>query len=553
MAKVSYGFFCKVILTLGFTFSLGTVAFSRINADSVLHAAAISNENVNKADAFIDLAYYYADRDIAKTRLYAINALKISKKLKYPLGEGCGYFGLGMYYERIGQNDNAIACYYKSYAIFESLKNHENISIVCNTIGIFYKRQNKLQLALKFYFKSVEMNRIMEDWVSVAFSYNNIGNVYAELNEEDSALFYYNRALDLHKETKTEYLANALKVNLGIQYENRGDLDEALSLYQESLNSSIKEGNLKDEMVARTNLGYLYIARSEYEKAHDFLTQADRLGHDLGDLYWKITIYEGFVELEKARESYEQALEWSNKIMVIQDSVQNNNNKALIGKFHAQIELDQQQKQILILEQKEMLANQSKLKMYVIFALIFSLGVLIFYRQRLRQLKKIKTVESFNEQLVKKKAETETELADRNNELTTFALHLAKKNEFLSQIESKLKKNPVVSDSGRCMLNEVLVELNQCKVMGKETAFFQERLQEESGKFYKTIEKKYPGLTRNEKKLAALLRLGLETKEIAVLNHVGESAVKMSRHRLRKHLNLSSSTDLNLFFQNLEV
>lgn len=550
--QVNKVFLNHFILVFGLIFGLTKTSFTQINADSILHIAATSPENINKADAFIDLAFHYADRAPEKTKLYAISAFKISKKLNYPTGIGCGYFGLGLYYDVIDKEDKAANYYFKSLSVFEALKDTVNISIVNNTLGVLFKKQGNCEKALEYYFNAAAIDYSLKDSVSLAFNYNNIGNVYVDLEESDNAIYYYNKALELHKMTKTESIAGALRINLGIQYEIRGSLDEAELLYKKSLDEALIGGNRKDEMIALVNLGYLYTEKQDFEKASVYFKNADEIRTELGSLRWGLTIFEGLQKLEEKKGNYQSALYWSNKVNVFNDSISSGNIDLVLGQLQTEAELAQKEKQIREFEQKKGRVNKAYLTIFFIFIMVLILGIILFFYQKSGQSKRLKNAEGLNEKLAVKQVKIENELIDRNKELTTFALHLVKKNEFLNQIEKKLRKIPVTSDKERFQLNEVALELGQCKSMGNEMAYFQQRLKEQSGKFYKKIEEKYPNLTRNEKKLAALLRLGLATKEIAVLNHVGEPAVKMSRHRLRKHLNLSPSTDLKQFFQNLE-
>ena len=62
--------------------------------------------------------------------------------------------------------------------------------------------------------------------------------------------------------------------------------------------------------------------------------------------------------------------------------------------------------------------------------------------------------------------------------------------------------------------------------------------------FYINLNKRYPGLTPNESKLCALLRLNLSTKEIASITAQNPKSVDMARYRLRKKMNLNSTDNI---------
>jgi DNA-binding CsgD family transcriptional regulator len=62
--------------------------------------------------------------------------------------------------------------------------------------------------------------------------------------------------------------------------------------------------------------------------------------------------------------------------------------------------------------------------------------------------------------------------------------------------------------------------------------------------FYKRLVQRHPELTPGERKLCAMLRLKLSTKEIATLTLQNPQTIDIARYRIRKKLQLSQ--DINL-------
>jgi DNA-binding CsgD family transcriptional regulator len=58
-------------------------------------------------------------------------------------------------------------------------------------------------------------------------------------------------------------------------------------------------------------------------------------------------------------------------------------------------------------------------------------------------------------------------------------------------------------------------------------------------------------MTENEKRLAALLRLNLSSKEIASILNISPKSVEMNRYRLRKKLGVPSDVGLSEFIREL--
>jgi DNA-binding CsgD family transcriptional regulator len=66
-------------------------------------------------------------------------------------------------------------------------------------------------------------------------------------------------------------------------------------------------------------------------------------------------------------------------------------------------------------------------------------------------------------------------------------------------------------------------------------------------KFIDRIVKKHPELTKNDLRMCSLLRMNLNTKEIASLLNISVRAVEQSRYRLKKRIQLNKDDDLSKY------
>jgi DNA-binding CsgD family transcriptional regulator len=65
--------------------------------------------------------------------------------------------------------------------------------------------------------------------------------------------------------------------------------------------------------------------------------------------------------------------------------------------------------------------------------------------------------------------------------------------------------------------------------------------------FFDSLKAKYPTLNSYDLKLCALIKLNLDTKEIATIMDISPESVKVARSRLRKKLQLDPSDNLSSF------
>ena len=66
-------------------------------------------------------------------------------------------------------------------------------------------------------------------------------------------------------------------------------------------------------------------------------------------------------------------------------------------------------------------------------------------------------------------------------------------------------------------------------------------------RFFRNLHEQYPELTSNDLKICALLRLNLNTKDIASFTHLSVRGVEGARYRIRKKLGIPSDKSLTDF------
>ena len=94
-------------------------------------------------------------------------------------------------------------------------------------------------------------------------------------------------------------------------------------------------------------------------------------------------------------------------------------------------------------------------------------------------------------------------------------------------------------------LNALKVQIIDNLNIDKERKFFYKYIKKINNTFYKNLDKKYPNLTENEKKLCSLLRLKLSSKEIASILNITPKSVEVNRYRLRKKMNFKKNDRLS--------
>ncbi|MFW5768086.1 MAG: helix-turn-helix transcriptional regulator, partial [Bacteroidota bacterium] len=136
------------------------------------------------------------------------------------------------------------------------------------------------------------------------------------------------------------------------------------------------------------------------------------------------------------------------------------------------------------------------------------------------------------------------------NELQNFSLHLVYRNDFLNELQRKLKAMVKdASDKNKQKIKGLHLQISQNLQNGQDAKIIEEKINEINSGFLFNLSEKFPHLTENDKNLCAMVRMNLSSKEIASIKNISERSVITARYRLRQKLDLSSDQNLNDFLK----
>lgn len=144
-------------------------------------------------------------------------------------------------------------------------------------------------------------------------------------------------------------------------------------------------------------------------------------------------------------------------------------------------------------------------------------------------------------------------LESKRREFVNIALKVTEHREFLERIASTLAEIQKDPDEKQCnqKLKQLLLIIRQRISFSNELPEFYGQIEQVHKDFRAKLEKSFPDLTDQEKRLATLLRLNLSNKEISTFMNITPKSVEIARYRLRKKLNLQSGESLIQFINNL--
>lgn len=206
----------------------------------------------------------------------------------------------------------------------------------------------------------------------------------------------------------------------------------------------------------------------------------------------------------------------------------------------------------------------------IIVVLIILIIIIIYQIYIIDKLKEKDKLEEFRESKVKynqqQKAledelkmknkanlELEKEIDEKEKEQKKIALSIIRKNEILSELKQEIERIKLKSEESLkyADLNKLRVLILENLNVEHERKTFEKYIKNLDNSFYRNLEKKYPGLTENEKKLCSLLRLKLTSKEIASILNITPKSVEVNRYRLRKKMGIRKDEKLSKMIRKL--
>jgi tetratricopeptide (TPR) repeat protein len=445
-------------------------------------------------------------------------------------------------------------------------------------MGLIHMRKGNLNIALSEALKSLRIFQKAGNQVGVADAYNSLGGIESSLGNFQKSIDYNRLSLKIYQERNDKiYEAQALN-DIGNNFFYLGQYDEAVSHLLQSASLS-RQLEFKDlEATAYTNLGKTYTAQKEYAQAIEILLMGLKLleetqtpikiveicnalgqayqglqNHGMAIEYFDRSIdlagqnglleamseghlnrsrsYESLRNLSGAFQDYKKYADLKDSIMNVAKSKQIEELRAIFDLETKDNEIRMQQSSIQVLEQQAQITALQKVLLgsgLISLVLVAGFGWYAF-RQKIKK-----------NELARK--QMDAALHYKSRELTTQALHLAKKNETLVNLKeiAQRGKETGSTEGYHKLIQTISSDLREDRGWDTFAGFFEEVHPD----FFSKAATSYPGLSANDYRLMALIKMNLSSKEIANILCISIPGIKKARQRLRKKLGLDTGDSL---------
>ena len=502
-------------------------------------------------------------------------------------GDGINAMGVVHFYQ--GDNLNALKKYLRAMHIYEDAGIPSKIAKSYNNIGIIYKHFNNYELAIEYYERSLEIRKA-HNISNRNAPYYNLNELYHFIGDHQKALSYsleaYQQAIEekninwqidlcisifkdykvlnhpdsmlimanLFKklETQTPY-TSALYDRLLAQYYLKIERpNQALKVLERALPIFQETTDLNNTEWAHLYMADAYAQKRNFQQSISHSKQA--LGLATQENYSPM-ISEALERLHgfyKSAGHYQLAYETSEQIRQREDSIYNESKASIIGGMEARMDLAEEENRNKLLEkeasiQKITIKNQRILILstVAIFMGLLAIGWLAYQQQSIKK----RLTESELRATKERQKLLNADLEFKNQELINFATQITHKNEWLEKLRRKLTQLKDLSQHKE--YKETLELISKNETISKDREEFDHYVQQVHEGFFSKLGEYHPNLSITEKRLAALLRLELSSKQIATILNIAPKSVDMNRYRLRKKMNLDAKANLTQTLQSL--
>jgi len=377
-------------------------------------------------------------------------------------------------------------------------------------VGYMMRDQGDLVQALSFYDKALACHRRDDNLSAMAIDMRDMAMVKMKMGQTESAKTLLYKALRLVGKTKCPNVVDELKLQLANYYlYNTNDLDSVWCYLAPSLEKNKNYDYVALDFVASE----YYWAREKDEMAVFYLSQIMRKG----ECYDKQEAARRLVLIETSRGNMQKALPWLENYLEYQDSARIVSDKEHQQNGLALFNYVSQQEKIQKLEKRNVQKMVGIIILVIVVFVIFF--VLIFY---------------FQMSIVRK-----LQLKNKINELRLF---------------SSSKDKPLEAQQ------KIKEGINLDEYLSQEKHFSAEdwkKLETKVNQLYNGFTDRLYAclvLSDNEYHICLLVKIGIRTKDIALLTSHTRQAISMAKQRLYKKITNDENgkaEDLDEFVKNL--
>lgn len=529
--------------------------YLQINHDYVLSIK--DSTRLARSFSMIGSVYYQLNQDTKALNCYN-QSITIAKKTKDSLSILAGYARIGILHKNTGNYPEALKSLLNSKEIIILMNDYSYMNTILRMIGIIYFDIGEYDKCIEIFKEALTYTEQYKSIQDKSDALHHIGKANFKLGNYDIASEYFHKSIQINKINNANAQQGNRYVYLGKIFLKKKKLDSA---YYYLNNAYLISKKVDDEATVAVPLSEYYIETKQFKNAEKILKEAlDITRYDLS-YTTKLELTKSLSNVYNSLNNPNKALEYLSKHYVIKDSIFNKEKSKEIGRLEAKHEFLQEKKELILKQEKrEFELQRKKEKTFLITSsitlILFILLTGMYYYSRLKSKTnkaltlKNETINNQNIQIVnstkKEKELLNEQIQSRDRELAIYAMQFNERNNTLRKLESKLNEVKLASEDNN-ELNDVK-KLISSNLNDKNTwENFINKFEGVYPNFFEKLKNSYDGLTLNQLKICAYIKVGMDNKDIAEATHTEVNTVKKNINRIKKKINLTANDSIRDF------
>ncbi len=417
------------------------------------------------------------------------------------------------------------------YCPTDSLQLQANILLKKASFFIYLRELSK---AKSIIIDAIDVANLMCDSILLAMCYNTMGLTYVHVPDVELAELNFIKSLKINKKIGNRR-GMAKNLNNLTLYKSK-DLQKRVGYLREAISINKESDQFWALAENYNNLGMQYYYWGDHPNAIKSLDTARifALKVNARELMQDNNRY--FSNVYSGMKNFEPAFK---HLRMVLDDVENEKISEKIRDYQSkmlQYTIDTKERNIK--EQKQQY-NLTVMKYIIAVILLLFVSVICIAAYMINKIKTSNLKDVANS--------ANRELVSIKEQLTNTAMLVKSRGDMLTNIQTQLRESYKLNEEEKLeKLHKISRSISHFNSKNNEMEKLVDKV---SSEFINKLSEKFPDLTSNEKRLAALLRIGLSSKEIAVIISSQPKSVDMARYRLRKKMNLECDEGLQDFIK----
>lgn len=282
--------------------------------DSLQRIVALQKHDTTELNAMLGLSLEFLRKDLAKSKSYASQSIKLARSLNAVWQLGNSYFYLVSSHQNSGNLDSAL--YYLNLLgkHSEAYPSHWKTAANYNqAAGLYYKNTGQPKKALTYMIKNLSLLKTESE--SKAGLLLNIGNIYFDLGDYKNSSAYFLQSLELFVKIGNKRGESYCRQSLGNTFLELKQYDLSKKYFEGALQLKKEQNDTRGMISSTRGLGDVYKEQGQLTTSEQLYLQALKLARDLkipseeGRVLYQLgLVYKRMGDVAKSREQMQQAL-----------------------------------------------------------------------------------------------------------------------------------------------------------------------------------------------------------------------------------------------------